>query len=161
VATVKAFGPGSLADSAEFIPYVYGATSGRPSRGRPEKVLANPGLPKTPLQRLASMPDTAPARPGRSRTAGCGTPSGARRHYRDREKPCEACLEAARKDRAARDAAAAEELCGKRMTARRGGGVRVCARKPHKTGPCRSADSLIRRSGRRDALEVADEEVAS
>lgn len=162
---MSAAGLGTLANSADFKPYVYGAASGRPSRGRPEKVLANPRLPLTPLRRViadvALVPVARPSSPGRERTAECGTTSGARRHYRDKEKPCGACLEAAREDRAERDAAAAEVLCGKPMTARRDGGERVCARKRHKTGPCRSVDSLIRRSGRNVVREAVDEEVAS
>jgi hypothetical protein len=105
VATVTASGLGGLLNSAEFIPYVYGAASGCPSPGRPEKVLANPDLPQTPLRRLASEPDTDPGSPGRARTAGCGTLSGARRHYRDGEPPCGACAAVPRPDREKQNAA--------------------------------------------------------
>ena len=84
--------------NAEFIPYVYGAASGWPSKGRPEKVLANPDLPQTALQRLVAVPETPPTAPGRPRSARCGSVSGAQRHYREGEKPCEACLKAARED---------------------------------------------------------------
>lgn len=133
-----------LADRAEFLPYVYGAASGWPSRGRPEKVLANPDLPQTPVRRLAALPDAPVARPSRARKAN----------------RAETPLEAARKDREERDAAAGDEVCGKRMTARAGGGVRVCGLRPHESGPCRSAGSVARRSGRK-VREDVDEEVAS
>ncbi len=83
-----------------FVPYVYGAASGRPSRGRPEKVLANPERPPAVIERLAAAPETAPDARGRTPAAGHGTPAAERRHYRLGEKPCEACR-AARSARAA------------------------------------------------------------
>jgi len=63
--TVSASSLGALANSAVLKPYVYGAASGRPSRGRPEKVLANPDLPETTVRRLACDPDMGPRSPGR------------------------------------------------------------------------------------------------
>ena len=61
--TVSASSLGALANSSVLKPYVYGAASGRPSRGRPEKVLANPDLPESTVRRIACDPD--PRSPGR------------------------------------------------------------------------------------------------
>jgi len=67
--TRTATGLGSALNAKGFIPYVHGATQGRPSKGRPEKVLAakrdKPVLPPA----LAAVPDGPPERPGARRTA--------------------------------------------------------------------------------------------
>jgi hypothetical protein len=97
-----------LASAAGFRPYVYGAASGRPSRGRPGLVLAAGLVPETTVRRLERELGAGisgpPVTNGRPRRQGCGTPAGARRHYRDEEKPCEACRPAANRDAAAHGA---------------------------------------------------------
>jgi hypothetical protein len=87
---VSASGLGGLLNSAELVPYVYGAASGWPSRARPENVLANPDLPEPLARQWERAPYTSPKSPGRSASAECGTPAGARRHQRHKET-CDAC----------------------------------------------------------------------
>lgn len=90
MAVVKARGLSVLPGGGAFVPYVYGAASGRPSKGRPEKVLANPDLPEAVVRVLERVPFTPVRSPGRAASAGCGTPAAARRHYRHGEA-CQAC----------------------------------------------------------------------
>lgn len=94
--TIPATAP-SGAHRGEFIPYVYGATLGRPSRGRPEKVLANPDRPESTVRLLEREPHAPGVGP--ARTKGCGTAAGARRHYRAGEELCPACRAAVAEDK--------------------------------------------------------------
>jgi hypothetical protein len=81
----------SGAPRAEFIPYVYGAALGRPSSGRPEKVLANADHPETTVRLMDREPSKAPGAGGPSATKSHGTPAAVRRHNRAGEELCPAC----------------------------------------------------------------------
>jgi hypothetical protein len=109
----------SLAMLPGFRPYVYGAVSGTPSRGRPERVLAaiTAGTrPETVMQRFERELG-APPRPrgGFAATRPCGTDAAVRRHYRRGEKLCPAC-QRANTDKTAAYKARSCDGCGYRLT---------------------------------------------
>lgn len=109
-----------LSTVAGFRPYLHGATTGRPSAGRPLRVLAaiNTGLrPETVLERFTREMTPGAAAPLVQQRGGgfpasrpCGTRAAYRRHKRHGEEACPACLEAenARPRKKAEAPAAAE-----------------------------------------------------
>lgn len=123
--TAHATAPSGAARS-EFIPYVYGAALGRPSRGRPEKVLANPDRHETAVRLMDRVPSKAPGAGGPSVTKGCGSPAAVRRHYRAKEELCPACQAAEAEDKQRKTTRKREEKVGNgRIDGREG---RVTAR---------------------------------
>jgi hypothetical protein len=80
-------------------PYVYGATRGTPSRGRPGLVLAAGLAPETAARRFERELGegiTAPDVHGRRQVQPCGTTAAYQRHMRRNEDACESCLAAVR-----------------------------------------------------------------
>jgi hypothetical protein len=96
--------------SAGFRPYIYGATAGTPSKGRPERVLAAGLAPETAARRFErelGEAVTSPAVRGRRASQPCGKPAAYRRHLRHGEQPCGACRAAQARQYAARKETAA------------------------------------------------------
>jgi hypothetical protein len=120
--STTATGTGSPANSPAFVPYVYGATRGTPSRGRPGRVLAAALAPETTVRRfereLAAMRGPCPATGNAAVREPCGTSAAYHRHLRAGEKPCEACRLAENAD------------CVKRVAARKAKAAAVPAQAP-------------------------------
>lgn len=79
-----------------FVPYVYGATLGTPSKGRPGKVAEALRDAEVLPAGLAAVPDGPPSAALRAPLKPCGTMAACRRHLRAGEAACEACAAANR-----------------------------------------------------------------
>jgi hypothetical protein len=88
-----------------FTPYVYGATLGTPSKGRPGRVLAAGIIQDTTVRRFERELDLNPLPlNGIPATSPCGTRAAYRRHRRHGEEACKACRRAESDYAAARKA---------------------------------------------------------